>query len=214
MTDYLAASRAAVRIDLHDEDSNNYRWADGPLNRHIAQAVRELSQHVPVENLTTLHTTAGSRQLSVSTLTGLIEVAAVEYPVGNYPAAYVRYSLWGTTLTLMGDSIPSANDEDVNVYWHGPQTLSASATTVPAWADDLVALGAAALAALEWASYATNRVNVGGDTTWKQYLQWGQANLRHFRAEIRRLGRRGTLRTSALYAPAEPKQSQATDPGP
>lgn len=214
MTDYLAASRALVRIDLHDEDSANYRWTDATLARHIAQAVKELSQEIPVENKTTLDATADSRDLSVSTLTGLIAIEAVEHPVGNDPKTYTRFSLWGTTLTLLGDTIPSTTGEDVYVYWHGPHTLSTSATTVPTWCDDLVALGAAALAAIEWASYATNRVNTGGDATWKQYLDWGNTNLAHFRSEIRRLGRRGSLRSATLYTPAEPKQSQTQGPGP
>ncbi|MCK4581360.1 MAG: hypothetical protein KAU10_08405, partial [Dehalococcoidia bacterium] len=78
----LAEIRARVRQDLHDEDANNYRWTDEELNRHIQHAVRELSIAVPAEAKVTLYTTADSRELSISSLSDLVAIEAVEYPVG------------------------------------------------------------------------------------------------------------------------------------
>ena len=81
----LPQMRARVRQDLHDEDSENYRWTDDELDRHIQHAVRELSLAVPQEAKATLTTTAGSRGLSVTSLSDLVSVEAVEYPVDKYP---------------------------------------------------------------------------------------------------------------------------------
>ena len=39
----LPTMRARVRRDLHDEDSNNYRWTDDELDRHIQRALNEVS---------------------------------------------------------------------------------------------------------------------------------------------------------------------------
>ncbi len=36
-----------------------------------------------------------------------------------------------------------------------------------------MATGAGGYAALEWASYATNRINSGGDDVWRHYHTWG-----------------------------------------
>ena len=82
----IADIRARLRKDLHDEDALNYRWTDGELDRHIQHTVREFSLAVPLEAKTTLATTAGSRDLSISGLTDLVAIEAVEYPTGELPA--------------------------------------------------------------------------------------------------------------------------------
>ena len=51
----LTDMRAIVRRDLHDEDSNNYRWTDDELDRHIVHAVREFSERIPYEPYSALH---------------------------------------------------------------------------------------------------------------------------------------------------------------
>ena len=169
----LPEMRMLVRRDLHDEDPAGYRWSDDELDRHIARAVRELSLAVPLEAKAVLTTTAGSRDLSLASLADRVVVEAVEYPVGQYPPAYVSFSLWADTLTLLVDSPPLAAQE-VNVFYGKLHTLDDTTSTVPAALEDVLATGAAAYAALEWASFASNRVNVGGADVWRSYLVWGQ----------------------------------------
>ncbi len=45
----LPTMRARVRRDLHDEDPDNYRWADDELDRHIQRALNEVSTASPHE---------------------------------------------------------------------------------------------------------------------------------------------------------------------
>jgi len=175
----LSQMRTRVRQDLHDQDANNYRWTDAELDRHIDHAVREISLAVPVEAKSVLTTSADSREISLASLDGLIVVEAVEYPVGQYPLSYVLFSLWGNTLSLLVDKLPAAGEE-VNIYYGKLHTLDGSTSTIPAHLEDLVATGAVAYAALEWASFATNRVNLGGVTAWRDYLTWGQERLAAF----------------------------------
>src|SRR3972149_4859317 len=58
-----------------------------------------------------------------------------------------------------------------------PTPRDAGSSARPARFEDGVATGGAAYAALEWASFATNRVNVGGQDVWRDYLTWGQQRL-------------------------------------
>jgi hypothetical protein len=198
----LSDMRARIRKDLHDEDSQNYRWSDDELNRHIDRAVRELSLSCPLEAKATLSTTAGSRDLSISSsLQDVVEIEAVEYPVGNYPPSYVRFSLWSDTLTLLIDSLPGES-EDIYVYYGKLHTLDANSSTIPAKLEDLVATGAAGYAAIEWASFATNRVNVGGSETWRNYLTWGQDRLAQFMNELSKHSKKNAVRARKLYIPA------------
>ena len=194
----LTDMRARIRKDLHDEDSQNYRWTDSDLNRHIDHAVRELSLSCPLEAKATLSTTAESRDLSLSSLSDLVETEAVEYPAGDYPPSYVRFSVWADTLTLLIDSLPG-DAEDVYIYYGKLHTLNADSSTIPAKLEDLVALGAAAYAAIEWASFATNRVNLGGAETWRNYLTWGQDRLAAFMRDLSKHSKKNTVRVRRLY---------------
>ncbi len=119
----LVDIRGRVRTDLHDEDSQNYRWTDAELDRHIDHALRELSLAAPLEVKSTLTTTAGSRDISVSGLTDRVAIEAVEFPVDKYPPVYVRFSIWVDTLTLLVDQTPGGG-EQVNVYYTKLHTLS------------------------------------------------------------------------------------------
>ena len=194
----LTDMRSRIRKDLHDEDSQNYRWTDNELSRHIDRAVRELSLSCPLEAKTTLTTTAGSRDISISSISDLVDIDAVEYPVNNYPPSYVRFCIWADILTLLTESLP-ADEADVYVYYGKLHTLNADTSTIPPKLEDLVATGAAAYAAIEWASFATNRVNVGGAEVWRNYLTWGQDRLAEFMKGLARHSKKNTVRVRQLY---------------
>ncbi len=209
----LAEMRTRLRQDLHDGDPASQRWTDGELDRHVQRAVHDFSLATPLEATTTLTTTAGSRELSISGLSELVAVEAVEYPAGQYPPSYVRFSVWLSALTMLIDSPPSGV-EDVTVYYTRLHTIDASSSTVPVQFEDIVASGAGAYAALEWASFATNRVNVGGASVWRDYLTWGQERLAEFQRTLARHSRRNAVRVRRLYAPAQPPAGQSTVTGP
>ncbi|MFH0914145.1 MAG: hypothetical protein V1849_02500 [Chloroflexota bacterium] len=208
----LSEMRTIVRRELKDEDSANYRWTNDELDRHIARAVKELSEAVPYEQKATKATTSGSREIDISTITGRVTVEAVEYPVGQFPQRFQRFALWGNTLTLLGEEVP--NGGTAYIYYGKLHTLDATTSTIPTWLEDLVAVGAEGYAAVEWAAYALNRVNVGGGTTPQDFLTWGKEQLNRFRSELRRLGRKNRVRGGRLYTPYFPPVSQTTDYGP
>ncbi len=208
----LSDMRTIVRRDLHDEDSGNYRWTNDELDRHIVHAVKEFSEALPLEQKATIATTSGSREISVSSLSGRVTVEAVEYPVGRFPRKYQRFALWGDTLTLLGEEVPDGSNS--YVYWGKLHTLDASTSTIPTKFEDLVAAGACGYAAVEWAAYAINRVNTGGDRTAADFQGWGRERLRFFKSELRRLGRRSRVRINQLYKPYYSPVSKTTDYGP
>ncbi|MDI6857082.1 MAG: hypothetical protein QME71_02065 [Dehalococcoidia bacterium] len=203
----LTEMRTMVRRDLHDEDPADYRWSDDELDRHIARALRELSLAIPLEAMATLTAAPDSRDVSLASLADRVCVEAVEYPVGEYPPAYVGFSLWGDTLTLLVDSPPLAA-HDVNVFYGKLHTLDESGSTLPPKLEEIVATGAVAYAALEWASFAVNRINVGGSDVWRSYHLLGQERLSAFAAALARHGRRSGVRSRRLYSAARALESQ------
>jgi hypothetical protein len=208
----LTQMRAIVRRDLHDEDAENYRWTDDELDRHIAHAVKDFSEALPLEQKATKATTSGSREIDISSLSDRVAVAAVEYPVDQFPRRYQRFALWGDTLTLLGSEVPDGSD--AYIYYGKLHTLDAATSTIPERHEDLIASGAGGYAAIEWAAYAINQANVGGTTTPEGFLTWGRERLSHFQQEIRRLGRHNRSRVRSLYRPYYPPVSQTTDYGP
>ena len=208
----LSTMRTMVRRDLKDEDSENYRWTNEELERHIAHALKELSEAVPLPAKATLPTIPSSRVVDISSLTDRVMVKAVEYPVGKFPPRYQRFTLWGHALTLFGDEIPDGTN--CNVYYGSLHTLDNYTSTIPSRLEDLVATGAEGYAAVEWATYAINRVNVGGTVTPRDFLAWGNEKLKFFTSELKRLGRRNRVRLRSMYKPYICPLSQSTDYGP
>lgn len=202
----ISTLRDRVRIDLRDETDD--RWPDATLTRHLEHAIRDYSLAQPREMVTAIATTNGSRDVSISSLSDLHSVVAVEFPVSVYPKEFRQFTRWGTTVTL-ADCF-TGTGANCNVYWLAMHPVDAS--TLPTYLDDVIARGAAGYAAVEWASYATDRVNVGGDDVAKHYSRWGQDALAEFRAELAKLGRK--LRQSHMFTPAVAVNSKTRDFGP
>ncbi len=193
----LSTMRAIVRRELKDEDEGDYPWSDDELDRHVARAVKEFSEALPLPAKATLPTTADSRVIDISPLTERVMTEAVEYPLEQFPPSYQKFALWGHALTLFVDEAPDGSN--CNVYYGMLHTLNAEGSTIDTKYEDLIATGAEGHAAVEWAGYAINRVSVGGTTTPKEFLAWGNEKLKKFNKELKRLGRRNRIRIRQLY---------------
>lgn len=195
----LADIRTRVRKDLHDTDSSAERWSDSQLDRHIERALHDVDRHVPQEKSATLATTDGSRDLSLASLTGLIDVEAVEYPTGKYPPSYAQFSRWEGSLTLLVDAVPTG--DDAKLFYSAAHVLDGSGSTVPVHLEELLAIGAAGYAALDLASYHTERINLDADTV-AEYGRRGRAWLTAFQQLLHHHARNNTVRSRRLYRPA------------
>ena len=180
-----------VRRDLRDE-TTPYQWSDDELTRHINRALKQLSERVPLPAKATLATTDESREIDISSISSRIMVQAVEYPVDEFPKSYQRFSIWGDTLTIISGDEPDGSN--AYIYYGKLHTLDATTSTIPPRHEDLVATGACGYAAVSWAAYSINRVNVGGAMTPAEFLTWGKERLKTFSDILERLGRRQRIR--------------------
>lgn len=193
----LTELRAAVRRDLKDEDSEDYRWSDDELDRHIDHALREFSQAVPREVSITLPTVEDSRQVGISSLADLVMIESVEYPVGQVPPCYRRFRVWGSTLVLLDGDLPDGSD--CGVHYGRLHTLDDLGSSIPARFEDLVAAGAEGCALMGWGAFTVNRVSVGGEETSAGFLSQGHERLDYFRKELRRWSYRNRLRIGRFW---------------
>jgi hypothetical protein len=196
----LADIRTRVRQDLHDTDPATERWSDDQIDRHIAHAVTDLDAAMPREQSTTVATTPGSRDLSVSGLADLIAVEAVEFPAGSFPPSYVRFSTWDGTLTLLVPFEPDG--AEARIFYTARHLLDGSGSTVPPTMEDAIAMGAAGYAALELANGTINALTIGGPAVAADYRAWGQAWLTAFRQLLGQNSRANRVRARRMYVPA------------
>ena len=199
-----------VRTELRDETGE--LWSDEEIARHINRAVGDFSFESPLECSEDMATAAGSREIDISGLQDLVKVEAVEYPAGDYPRSYRRFSLWGDRLTILGDEV--LDGSDCRVYYGKLHTLDETECTVPGRYYELIAAGATGYAAVSWSVHSVNRVNVGGKEISESYLRWGRERLDFFRREIGRLGGRNRVQPARLYSPGRSPVSRTTDYGP
>ena len=193
----LADIRTRVREDLRDSEAE--RWPDDQIDRHIAHALSDLSLAAPRELSGDVATTNGSRDVSLGALEGLIEVEAVEYPAGQFPAAFVSFSTWGGTLSIQGQALPDGSD--AKVYYLATHTLDDEGSTIPEHLLDVLATGASAYAALELASFTADRLNLDPKAS-EKHLAWARARLTAFQQLLHTYGRKNRVRERRLYVPA------------
>lgn len=195
----IADIRARIRKDLHDTDASSYHWPDSQLDRHIERALDELSLAIPQEKTLSLATTAGSRELSLGSVEGLIDIETVEFPIGGFPPTYVDFSRWSDTLTLNLEEAPSG--ETAAIFYTARQTLDDDGTSLPGSLEDLLCMGAAAYAALEQSVFTIDRLNTGEQVA-RDYEDWGRARLTAFSQLLHQYRRANRVRRRRLYRPA------------
>jgi hypothetical protein len=185
--------RTIVRRDLKDEESPQ-RFTDDDIDRAIVRAVNELSKYSPLQQKTIVSTVSGSYEVDISSLESRLSVDRLEFPVNESPRKYVRFEVYQDTLTLRDTQ---GDGTDCTVYWTTVHMLDAGSSTIPAYQEDLVALGATAYAALVLSQYATDKANYGGENVDRDYLYWAKGRLIEFEKGLKKL--RSRLKTSQLY---------------
>ena len=193
----LTDVRDRLRLDLADTGAD--RWPDDQLDRHIEHALSELSLAMPREATTTIQTTAGSRDLSLAGIEGLIDVETVEYPLGRFPPEYVGFATWDAVLTLHLALAPSG--DDAKLYYTAQHTLDDEGSTLPETAVDILLTGASAYAALELASAHAGVLNLDPAAV-ERYAAWSRARLTAFRQLLHTYGRKNRVRQRRMYVPA------------
>jgi len=196
----LAALIDLVELDLRD--TGNANWSAEELTAHIRRALHSYNQVDPIRAVGEIALAAASREVSLATLTGLMQVTDVWYPydTATYPPERPRWELLSeSTLYLLVDESPSAGQVARLFYTKG-HTISgldgAAATTLDDPAEGLMVLGATACAALQYAQATINTVTVSGWTP-RQLQEWAAERMAAFREGLEAVRRRAVLEADA-----------------
>ena len=198
-------STLAELIDLAEldlRDTGNANWSIEELTAHIQRALRSYNQVDPIRAVAEVELVAASREVSLATLPGLMQLTDVWYPydADTYPPKRPRWELLSEdTLYLLVEDAPRAGQWARLFYTRG-HTIDgldgADATTLDGSAEGLVVLGATAYAALQYAQATINTVTVSGWTP-RQLQEWAAGRLAAFREGLEAVRRRAVLEADA-----------------
>ena len=192
----LADMRARTRQDLEDTDAANYRWVDDEVDGAIQRVVREFSLAYPQMESTDIATTDGSQEIDISTLSGLIAVGSVEFPIGGAPPYYQYFELWGATLYMQD----KGSGDDARVRWYKEHTLDATSTTIPAQFEEIIVLGATGYLAASASAYTVDRASIAGKWATINFLKWGQERLELYQKKLKAISRSNRIISKEFYA--------------
>ena len=191
----LTEMRARVREDLQDTDSQNYRWTDDEVDGAIDRVVTEYSLHAPIEQQDDIATTEGDTELDISSLSGLLKVESVEFPIGYKPKYFQRTEYWAGHLYMQDEG----NGNDARVKWLKKHTLTAESTTIPAEHEEIIVLGATGYLAMSAAAYTVDRASIAGRHATINYKAWGKERLDRYDKKLKAIARTSRVIQRELY---------------
>lgn len=191
----LTEMTARVREDLQDTDSQNYHWTTDEVEGAISRVVMEYSIHAPIEQQTDIATTDGNTEVDLSSLSGLIRVDSVEFPIGKAPRYLQRFELW-TGHVYMEDE---GNGSNARVRWLKKHTLAVGSTTIPAEHDEIIVLGATGYLAMSAAAYTVDRATIAGHYGTLNYKLWGKERLDRYDKKLKEIARANRVTQRQLY---------------
>jgi len=191
----LTEMRARVREDLQDTDSQNYRWTDDEVDGAIDRVVLEYSLHAPIEQQDDIATTDGDTELDISSLSGLLEIESVEFPIGYKPKYFQRTEYWAVHLYMQDEG----NGNDARVKWLKRHTLTAESTTIPAEHEEIIVLGATGYLAMSAAAYTVDRASIAGRHATINFKAWGKERLDRYDRKLKAISRTSRVIQRQLY---------------
>ena len=191
----LVEMRARVREDLQDTDAANHRWTDDEIDGAIDRVVGEYSVAAPIEQQDDLPTTEGDTELDISTLTGIVRVESVEFPVGQSPKYLQHTEYWAGRLYMRDQG----DGTSARVRWLKKHALAAGSTTIPAEHDEIIVLGATGYLAMSASAATVDRAFISGRYGTAGYKAWGIERLKRYDQQLKRIAQTGRLIRRQLY---------------
>jgi hypothetical protein len=194
----LTAMVTRVRADLKDTDSQNYIWTDAEIQGAIGRAVLEYSIHAPIEQQTDITTTDGNTELDISSLSGLLQVASIEFPLDSSPKYMQHFERYAGHLYMEDEG----DGSKARVRWLKIHTLGES-TTIPAEHEEIIVLGATGYLAMSAAAYTVDRATIAGHYATVNYKAWGMERLQRYDKKLKQVAHGNRVTGRTLYTDAE-----------
>jgi hypothetical protein len=185
---------ARVREDLKDTDEENYIWTDDEIEAAIGRAVMEYSLHAPIEQQDDITTTDGNTELDISGLSGLLQVASVEFPIDQSPKYMQHFERYAGHLYMEDEG----DGSKARVRWLKIHTLGES-TTIPAEHEEIIVLGATGYLAMSVSAYTVDKATIAGSHASINYKAWGKERLQRYDKRLKQVAQGNRVTGRTLY---------------
>ena len=151
--------------------------------------------HAPIEQQTDIATTDGDTELDISGLSGLLQVASVEFPMGKSPKYMQHFERYAGHLYMEDEG----DGTDARVRWLKVHTLTASSTTIPAEHEEIIVLGATGYLAMSAAAYTVDRATIAGRYGTQSYKAWGKDRLDRYDQKLKQVAQANRIVQRQFY---------------
>jgi len=182
-----------ARVALALDDADHARWSADDLTLHLRHALELINRAAPRRMAATVATTAGQHEVSLAALGRVLTITDVWYPWDGEETSYPpRRAPWtlldAETLRLETAEAPLGDGaDDIRLFYTAPHAIAgldgATATTLDAYGEEIVALGAAGYASLQASLAAADAINANVAAP-RHFLDWATLRLRQFRLEL------------------------------
>jgi ureidoglycolate hydrolase len=190
----LTEMTARVREDLQDSDSQNYRWTTDEVEGAIQRAVLEYSMHAPIQQQNDIATTDASTELNISSLTDILQVESVEFPLGETPKHLQHTEYWSGKLYMQDEG----DGSNARVRWLKKHSLGAQ-TTIPAHHEEILVLGATGYLAMSASANTVDRAFIAGHYGTTSYRAWGTDRLKRYDQQLKQVSQAHRVTQRQLY---------------
>jgi hypothetical protein len=191
----LNEMRQRVREDLMDTDPATQLWADADIEAMIQRVVSEYSLRAPIEQQDEVATTIDDTEIDISSLTDLVQVVSVEFPMDQTPKYYQRFNMWAGHLTMP----VNGDGEDARIRWLKSHTLDAQSTTIPEEHQEIIILGTTGYLAMSISVHTVDRATFSGERATVNYRDWGKERLQRYEAKLKAIALSHKVRPYQLY---------------
>ncbi|MDH4291839.1 MAG: hypothetical protein OEV56_04460, partial [Dehalococcoidia bacterium] len=171
------------------------RWTDDEVEGAIDRVVMEYSLHAPIEQEDDIATTDGDIELDVSSLTGLLKIECVEFPVGKSPKYMQHIEYWAGNLYMQDEG----DGTDARVRWLKKHSLDGDSTTIPAEHEEIIVLGATGYLAMSASAATVDRAFIAGHYGTTSYKAWGIERLKRYDQKLRQIAQGNRVTRRQLY---------------
>jgi len=166
-----------ARISTVLNDPSTAIWGTAVISAQLAQTLREISRYSADYGKATVTFASTAPDLSISSLTDLVDVDMVEFGIDQDPKRYRNFQVRGSSVIVDLSFSPTAG-ATAYIWYNKIHALSGTTSNTMNYEEErlLIELAASQLAA-NISIDKINTLNLGGPGVWSDFVSWAERKM-------------------------------------
>ncbi|OGT28092.1 MAG: hypothetical protein A2Z17_07205 [Gammaproteobacteria bacterium RBG_16_66_13] len=199
-SEQLKNFRYGANLDQPAWQRYGYAYVQGDIDEALRWALARYTEISPQKAIGTITLSAAGREISLASLTGLLQVERVWWDYDStdptHPPDWRTFEVWPGNILFVDDPDEPASGDVARIWYTKSHSIngldSASVTSIPADHETLIVIGAAGLVTQE-RSQEQPATNVPS-----KLREWADLRLKEFEAGLKRIARQASIRASGI----------------